>query len=93
MTGHVRTPCPLCGAQLSLQLATLPFVLGNTVAVIKQVPVEVCDACGEPFLHAEATDVVTYLIDKALASSAEVSVMTCPTGAVTRARGVTPRSR
>jgi len=47
---------------------------------IKQVPAEVCDTCGEPFLHGDATDVVTALLDKALASNAEVSVMTYPTG-------------
>jgi YgiT-type zinc finger domain-containing protein len=78
MTGHAGAPkpCPLCGGQLSAELATIPFVLGKTVAVIKQVPAEVCDTCGEPFLHAEATDVVSSLLDKALASSAEVSVMT-----------------
>jgi YgiT-type zinc finger domain-containing protein len=82
MTGHAGAPklCPLCGGQLSVELATIPFVLGTTVAVIKQVPAEVCDACGEPFLHAEATDVVNALLDKALASSAEVSVMTYPAG-------------
>jgi formylmethanofuran dehydrogenase subunit E len=48
------------------------------VAVIKQVPAEVCDTCGEPFLHSDATDVVGSLLDKALASSAEVAVMTYP---------------
>lgn len=73
-------PYPLCGGQLSAQLATIPFVLGKTIAVIKQVPAEVCDSCGEPFLQAEATDAVTALLDKALASSAEVSVMTYPAG-------------
>jgi YgiT-type zinc finger domain-containing protein len=71
-----RTSCPLCGGQLSVELATIPFVSGQSVVVIKQVPAEVCDTCGEPFLHAEATDVVSSLLEKALASSAEVSVMT-----------------
>jgi len=65
---------------LSAQLATIPFVLGKTIVVIKQVPAEVCDSCGEPFLHAEATDAVSELLDKALASNAEVSVMTYPAG-------------
>jgi YgiT-type zinc finger domain-containing protein len=83
MTGNegVPKPCPLCGGQLSAQIATIPFVLGKTIAVIKQVPAEVCDSCGEPFLQAEATDAVTDLLDKALASSAEVSVMTYPASA------------
>jgi hypothetical protein len=47
---------------LSAQLATIPFVLGKTIAVIKQVPAEVCDSRGEPFLQAEATDLVTSLL-------------------------------
>jgi len=33
---------------------------------------------GWSFLHAEATDVVSLLLDKALASSADVLVMTYP---------------
>ncbi|HET7503465.1 MAG TPA: type II toxin-antitoxin system MqsA family antitoxin [Kofleriaceae bacterium] len=80
MTGSADAPkvCPLCGGQLALDHATIPFVLGGTVAVIKQVPAEVCDACGEPFLHSDATDVVSALLDKALASSADVSVITYP---------------
>jgi YgiT-type zinc finger domain-containing protein len=61
-----------------VELATIPFVLGKSVAVIKQVPAEVCDTCGEPFLHAEATDAVSLLLDKALASNAEVSMITYP---------------
>ena len=83
MTGYAGAskPCPLCGGQLSVELATIPFVLGKSVAVIKQVPAEVCDTCSEPFLHAEATDVVGSLLEKVLASSAEVSVMTYPAGA------------
>jgi YgiT-type zinc finger domain-containing protein len=80
MTGRtgVSKPCPLCGGQLHDELATIPFVLGKTVAVIKLVPAEVCDTCAEPFLHTEAADAVRSLLDKALASSAEVSVMTYP---------------
>jgi len=74
MTGQpgVPKPCPLCGGQLSLELATIPFVLGKSVAVIKQVPAEVCDTCGEPFLHADATATASLLLDKVLASNAEV---------------------
>lgn len=71
MIGHpgAPKPCPLCGGQLLVEIATIPFVLGRSVAVIKQVPAEVCDTCGEPFLHAEAADVVSLLLDTALASN------------------------
>lgn len=64
----VSRPCPFCGGQLSAQLATIPFVVGQTITVIEQVPAEICESCGEPFLDAEATDVVTSLL--AAASSA-----------------------
>jgi YgiT-type zinc finger domain-containing protein len=57
-------------------LATIPFVLGKLVAVIKDVPAEVCDTCGEPFLHAAATDTVTALLARARTMGAEVTVLT-----------------
>lgn len=80
MTGKADAPrhCPLCGGQLADGTATIPFVLGDGVAIIKQVPAEVCDTCGEPFLHAAAADVVTSLLEKARDSSVEVAVMTYP---------------
>ena len=38
----VVEPCPLCGGDLQSSVATIPFVVGASVAVIKGVPVEVC---------------------------------------------------
>lgn len=83
MTGRAgpREPCPICGGQLYAGLATIPFVLGSTVAVIRQVPAKICDACGESFLDAPATDTVSALLEKSLASDAEVSIMTYPASA------------
>jgi YgiT-type zinc finger domain-containing protein len=71
-----NNPCPLCGGSLHDDLATIPFVLGKHVTVIKDVPAEVCDTCGEPFLHATATDAVTALLNRARAMGAEVTVLT-----------------
>lgn len=90
MMGHLRKPCPLCGGQLLVELATIPFVLGKAVAAIRQVPAEVCDTCGEPFLHSEATDVVRSLLEKTRTSSAELSIMTYPAVACHDARGPMP---
>jgi YgiT-type zinc finger domain-containing protein len=72
---HDKT-CPLCGGPLVEGLATIPFVLGRHVAVIKDVPAEICDTCGEPFLHGSATDIVTALLRQAQAMGAEVTVLT-----------------
>ena len=68
-------PCPLCGGELERSTATIPFVVGSTVAVIKGVPAEVCDTCGEPFLDGTATDDVTMLLHTARSAGAEVLVM------------------
>ena len=90
MMGHLRKPCPLCGGQLLVELATIPFVLGNTVAVIQQTPAEVCDTCGESFLHADATDMVRSLLENTRTSSAELSIMTYPAVSCHYARGPLP---
>jgi len=71
----VVKPCPLCGGDLQSSVATIPFVLGATVAVIKGVPAEVCGTCGEAFLDSAATDDVSALLRAARGAGAEVLVM------------------
>jgi YgiT-type zinc finger domain-containing protein len=72
---YVAGPCPLCGGELAPSVATIPFVLGATVAVIKGVPAEVCGTCGEAFLDGTATDEVKTLLRAARTAGAEVVVM------------------
>jgi YgiT-type zinc finger domain-containing protein len=62
--------CPLCGGRLVPdQRATVPFILENTVIVIKDVPAEMCASCHEPFMTGKVTDRVTDLL------KSEVSVV------------------
>jgi YgiT-type zinc finger domain-containing protein len=68
-------PCPLCGGTLVRGPATIPFVVGSMVAVIKGVPAEVCNTCSEPFLDGAATDDVAALLRIARSGGAEVMVM------------------
>lgn len=70
-----RSSCPFCAGTLSRQQANVPFVLGRNVAIIKDVPAEVCDTCGEAFLAADATDNVTAMLRAARDSNAEVLVV------------------
>ena len=72
----VDRPCPLCGGEIEPSVATIPFVLGATIAVIKGVPAEVCGTCGEAFLDSAATDDVSALLRAARGAGAEVLVMT-----------------
>ena len=79
MTGehvHKEGRCPLCGGRLvPNQRATIPFVLENTVAVIKDVPAEVCASCHESYMTGEVTDRVTDLLRQLRSLQTEVSVV------------------
>jgi YgiT-type zinc finger domain-containing protein len=67
--------CPLCGGRLvANQRATIPFVLGKVVVVVKDVPAEVCRNCGEPFLSGVATDRLLKLLERFVQLPVEVSV-------------------
>ncbi len=71
--------CPLCGGRLlAQQRATIPFVLENTVAVIKDVPAEVCASCHESYMTGDVTDRVTALLRQLHSLPTEVSVVSYP---------------
>jgi YgiT-type zinc finger domain-containing protein len=57
------------------QKATIPFVLENTVAVIKDVPAEVCASCHESYMIGEVTDRVTEYLRQLRSLQTEVSVV------------------
>ncbi len=68
--------CPLCGGRLlPEQTATIPFVLENIVAVIKDVPAEVCASCRESYMTGEVTDRVAALLRQLRSLQTEVSVI------------------
>ena len=55
--------------------ATIPFVLENTVAIIKGVPAEVCASCHESYMTGEATDRLTEWLRQLRSLQTEVSVV------------------
>lgn len=68
--------CPLCGGRLvSNQRVTIPFVLEHTVAIVKDVPAEVCASCHESYMTGEATDRLTELLKQLRSLQTEVSVI------------------
>lgn len=67
--------CPYCGGRLKNDRATVPFVLRNSVVVIKNVPAEICANCHEPLLTGAVTDEVTALLRQLRAVGSEVSVV------------------
>ena len=60
---------------LSEQRANIPFVLENIVAVIKDVPAEVCASCHESYMTGEVTDRVTALLKQLCSLQTEVSII------------------
>lgn len=67
--------CPFCGGRLRTSQATVPFVLQNTVVVVKGVPAEVCISCHEPLMTGKVTDELTDLLRQLRAAGSEVSVI------------------
>ena len=81
MTGKPENDgrCPLCGGRLIPdQQATIPFMLGKVVVVVKDVPAEVCRSCGEPYLTGAATDQLLVLLRRFARLPVEVSVTSYP---------------
>ena len=66
--------CPLCGGPLEAGMATIPFLLGNNVVVIRDVPADICAQCHEPFMTTEAASIVSHLLEQARMLPAEVAV-------------------
>lgn len=68
--------CPVCGGRLvPNQKATIPFVLENTIAVIKDVPAELCASCHESYTSGEVTDNIVELLQQLHSLQTEVSII------------------
>jgi YgiT-type zinc finger domain-containing protein len=69
-----RTVCAVCGGQLAAGYATIPFVRGDRVVTIREVPAEVCGDCGEAYMTGTVVDHIQKLVTAFEALDAEVSV-------------------
>jgi YgiT-type zinc finger domain-containing protein len=68
--------CPVCGGRLvPNQQAAIPFILDDTVAVIKDVPASVCASCHEPYTSGAVTDRLVALLQHLASLRTEVSVV------------------
>ncbi len=77
MTGKPENDrCYFCGGKLESGLATIPFVVGSSVVIIKQVPAEVCTQCGEAIMDSEVAAVVDGLLKQVQQIGFEVSIIT-----------------
>ena len=68
--------CYFCGGMLEERLATIPFVVGSSVVVVREVPARVCIQCDEPVLGSAVASEVDRLLKQARHAGFEVSVVT-----------------
>jgi len=67
--------CPLCGGEMKDGMTTIPFMLGERVTVIKNVPAEICSDCGEAYMKSSVVDRIESLLDRVEALHSEMSVL------------------
>jgi YgiT-type zinc finger domain-containing protein len=68
--------CTIC-RQGETQSGTVTVVLerGQTTVVIKDVPADICENCGEYYLNEELTDKVMAMAEAAVQNNVEVEVL------------------
>ncbi len=68
--------CVICKTgQISDGTATITLQRGETTVVIKNVPADVCDNCGEYYLSEKITELVLKLGKSAVNKGVEVEVL------------------
>ncbi|MBA4424208.1 MAG: YgiT-type zinc finger domain-containing protein [Syntrophus sp. (in: bacteria)] len=67
--------CPLCGGKMHDGITTLSFLMGEKVAIIKNVPAEICSDCGEAYMKSHVTGKVEELLDRIEELHSEVSII------------------
>ncbi|MBI4822761.1 MAG: type II toxin-antitoxin system MqsA family antitoxin [Nitrospirae bacterium] len=67
--------CPLCGSEMHEGITTIPFLVGEKVAVIKDVPAELCSDCGEAYMKSSVVDKIESLLDRLDELHSEMSVV------------------
>ncbi len=67
--------CPLCGGEMKDGITTIPFLSGQRVTVIKDVPAELCSDCGESYMKSSVVDKIESLLDRLEELQSEMSVV------------------
>ncbi|RKY09013.1 MAG: hypothetical protein DRP56_03285 [Planctomycetota bacterium] len=68
--------CVICKqGQTHDGLTTVTLERGCTTVVIKEVPAEVCENCGEYYLNEEVTEKVQRLAEQAFQQGVEIEVL------------------
>ncbi len=55
---------PLCGGELKEGITTIPFLVDEKVAVVKNVPAEICSDYGEAYMKSSVAGKVESILDR-----------------------------
>ena len=55
--------------------ATLPFLIGERVVVVKNVPAEICSDCGESYMKSSVVEKIENILDRLEDLRSEMSVV------------------
>jgi len=75
MSEKGRSICPTCGGERSAGRTTFTAELGVGVVVVRQVPAQVCDQCGEAWIDDAVARRLEAIVEAARARGAEVEVV------------------
>jgi len=68
--------CLICKhGETRADVVTVPLQRGDTAVIVKGVPAQVCDNCGEYYLAEEVTDKVLQLAEEAARKRVEVEIL------------------
>ena len=68
--------CVICKqGQTHSGMTTVTLARGSTTVVIKDVPAEICENCGEYYLSEEVTEKVQDMAEQAVQHGAELEVL------------------
>ncbi|MBI5816777.1 MAG: type II toxin-antitoxin system MqsA family antitoxin [Nitrospinae bacterium] len=68
--------CAFCRTgETSPETVTFPIQKGDTTVILKGVPAEVCDTCGEQYFSEDVTGKIMKLAEEAILKGAEVEIL------------------
>jgi YgiT-type zinc finger domain-containing protein len=67
--------CLICkNGETQFGPATMTLERGDTVVVVRGIPAQVCDNCGEPYFDGTTTDQLLAILEQAVQSGVQVDV-------------------
>lgn len=68
--------CVICKhSETSAGFTTVVVTRGNSTIIIKNVPADICDNCGEYYLSAETSSIHFRMANEAIAKGSEVEII------------------